>query len=162
MFRRTLVDFPTYYHTMMLTDRDGAATRQVPVPDGMSQLTSRYCWSPDGAFLVVWEGDNWKDGSGALRRLLRVVRVDDLSTAWTLEGKTLLGGCFDPLGGRVLAAAEDRLTLYAFPSGERLHGLSLSDFAPLSHVSTRVAVAFDTERDSVYFLGRDGSSIAGE
>ena len=77
-FRRTLVDFPTYYHTMMLTDRDGAATRQVPVPDGTSQLTSRHCWSPDGAFLVVWEGDNWKDGRGALRRLLRV------RCAWTI------------------------------------------------------------------------------
>ena len=155
-FRRTLVDFPTYYHTMMLTDRDGAATRQVPVPDGTSQLTSRHCWSPDGAFLVAWEGDNWKDGRGALSRRLKAFRVDDMSVAWTLEGETLLGGCFDPRGGRVLAAAEDTLTLYAFPSGERLHGLSLSDFAPLSHVSTRVAVAFDTERDSVYFLGRDG------
>ena len=155
-FRRTLVDFPTYYHTMMLTDRDGAAARRVAVPDGMSQLTSRYCWSPDGAFLVVWEGDNWKDGRGALRRRLRVVRVDDLSTAWMLEGKTLLGGCFDPSGQRILAAAEDRLTLYAFPSGERLHDLSLAELAPLHHISTRVAVAFDPERDSVYFLGTDG------
>ena len=155
-FRRTLVDFPTYYHTMMVTDREGAATTRVPLPDGMSQLTSRHCWSPDGAFLVLWEGDNWKDGRGALLRRLKAFRVDDMSVAWTLEGETLLGGCFDPRGGRILAAAEDRLTLYAFPSGERLHDLSLSDFAPLSHISTRVAVAFDPERDSVYFLGRDG------
>ena len=155
-FRRTLVDFPTYYHAMVLTGRDGAGTRQAPLPDGMSQLTSRHCWSPDGAFLVVWEGDNWKDGKGALRRRLKAFRVDDMSVAWTLEGETLLGGCFDPRGGRVLAAAEDRLTLYAFPSGERLHDLSLEGLAPLRHVSTRVAAAFDPERDSVYFLGRDG------
>ena len=134
-FRRTLVDFPTYYHTMMVTDREGAATTQVPLPDGMSHLTSRHCWSPDGAFLVLWEGDNWKDGRGALQRRLKAFRVDDMSVAWTLEGETLLGGCFDPRGGRVLAAAEDRLTLYAFPSGERLHDLSLSDFgAPEPHL----------------------------
>ena len=155
-FRRTLVDFPKYCHTMMITDRDGAATRHVPVADGTSQLTSRYCWSLDGAFLVVWEGDVWEGGRGARRRLLRVVRVDDLSTEWTLEGETLLGGCFDPLGERILAAAEDRLTLYAFPSGEPLHDLSLAGLAPLHHISTRVSVAFDPERDSVYFLGRDG------
>ena len=99
-FRRTLVDFPTYYHAMVLTGRDGAGTRQAPLPDGMSQLTSRHCWSPDGAFLVVWEGDNWKDGKGALRRRLKAFRVDDMSVAWTLEGETLLGGCFDPRGGR--------------------------------------------------------------
>ena len=155
-FRRTLVDFPTYYHTMMVTDREGAATTQVPLPDGVSHLTSRHCWSPDGAFLVLWEGDNWKDGKGALSRRLKAFRVDDMSVAWVLEGETLLGGCFDPRGGRVLAAAEDRLAVHAFPSGEPLHELSLSDFAPLSHISTRVAVAFDPETDAVYFLGRDG------
>ena len=155
-YRRTLVDFPTYYHTMIITDRDGAEARRVPLPDGMSQLTGRHCWSPDGDFLVVWEGDNWKDGRGALRRRLKAFRVEDMSVAWTIEGETLLGGCFDPRGGRVLAAAEDRLTLYAFPSGERLHELSLADLAPLGHISTRVAVAFDPERDSIYFLGRDG------
>ena len=155
-FRRTLVDFPKYYHTMMITDRDGAATRPVPLPDGISQLTSRHCWSPDGAFLVVWEGDVWEGGRGALHRRLKAFRVDDMSVAWTLEGETLLGGCFDPSGEKVLAAAEDRLTLYAFPSGERLDELSLEDLAPLHQISTRVSVAFDPERDSVYFLGRDG------
>ena len=155
-FRRTLVDFPIYYHAMMVTDRDGAATTRVPLPDGMSQLTSRHCWSPDGAFLVLWEGDNWKEGRGALSRRLRAFRVDDMSVAWTLEGETLLGGCFDPRGGRVLAAAEDRLTLYAFPSGNRLDELSLEGLAPLRHISTRVAVCFDSEEDTVYFLGRDG------
>ena len=155
-FRRTLVDFPKYYHTMMITDRDGAATRPVPLPDGISQLTSRHCWSPDGAFLVVWEGDVWEGGRGALHRRLKAFRVDDMSVAWTLEGETLLGGCFDPSGEKVLAAAEDRLTLYAFPSGEPLDELSLEDLAPLHHISTRVSVAFDPERDSVYFLGRDG------
>ncbi len=155
-FRRTLVDFPKYYHAMILTDPDGTSRRQIELPDGKSHVTGHHCWSPDGEHFVLWEGSVWTDGKGAEDRRLKVVRVDDLSTIWTLEGDTLLGGCFDPNGWRLLAASDDKLALHAIPSGEQLHELDLSELAPLRQMSTRVAVDFDTEDDAVYFLGTDG------
>ena len=51
---------------------------------------------------------------------------------------------------------EDELQLHAFPSGEPVARLCLSDLAPLRMQLTGPSVAFSQDGGNVYFLGEDG------
>ena len=147
VFRRTFFNVASPYRAAVLTDRELRSERQAPLPEGGSQLASRFCWGPDDRSLLVSE----TAGTSSLK----VFDVDDMSLAWSVDADGPLHGCFVPGGRQVLAVYEDALELFEPPSTAPVASLSLAALSPVQVPLTGPAVAFDRDEASVYFLGTD-------
>ena len=148
VFRRTFFNVTRPYRAALLTDRELRSERQAPLPGGASHLASRFCWPSDDRHLLLSE-------TGQTPRL-KILGVEDLSVAWSVESDGPVHGCFDPGGRRVLGVYEDSLRLFEPPSTEPVATLSLAPISPVRVVLTGPAVAFDQDGAVVYFLGEDG------
>ena len=134
---------------MMLTDRSGSFKTQLPNVEGSSQSTGHPCCSRDSQHVLVFEAR----GS---ERALKAFDIDDLTLVWHLEDEKLVGGCFDPRDQRVLCVQQDELHLNAFPSGDLIARLSLSNLSSVKIGITGPEVAFGPGGETLYFLGTDG------
>ena len=148
VFRRTFFDTAKPWRAAGLTDRELRSDRQVPLPDGGSHLASRSSWSPDDRRLLISET--------ARTCSLKIVDVDDLGVAWSVEANGPVHGCFLPGGSQVLGVYEDTLALFEPPSTEPVASLSLAPLSPVRVLLTGPVVAFDQDGAAIYFLGENG------
>ena len=148
VFRRTFFDAARPWRAAVLTDRELRTERQVPLPGGASHFASRFSWSPDDRRLLISET--------AEPSSLKIVDVEDLGVAWSVESDGPVHGCFGAGVTRVLGVYEDSLGLFEPPSTEPVASLSLAQLSPVRVLLTGPAVAFDQDGAVIYFLGEDG------
>lgn len=129
---------------------DMTANREYVLPRSpdFSQRISRNCWSPDDSQLIVTE---YRDDEARLV----VYEIATGAAVWSSEETAIVGGCFVPSTGRVLAVARDALTLYEYPSWTPYAQLRLSDTAQVKETLCGPVVFFAQNEEIVYFLGTD-------
>ena len=110
--------------------------------------TARFSWSPDSSSLLVTVSHN---GQGQLR----VIRLQDQSTAWNYESATIQRGVFSPQGDRILCICSDELLWFAYPEGTLLQRLSLASAASVWNYHTGAQIGFDLHATTIYFIGAD-------
>jgi hypothetical protein len=108
----------------------------------------RFGWNLDSsALLVTLSQGDW--------RQLRVIRLQDRSTSWSYEAKTIQSGVFSPRGDRILCICRDELLWFTYPEGVLIQRLSLASGASVRHFFTGPQVRFDLSNNAAYFLGED-------
>lgn len=110
--------------------------------------TARFGWSPDASSLLVTLSHKG-------RVELRVIRLQDQSTAWSYESATIQRGAFSPQGDRILCVCSDELLWFAYPQGTLLQRLSLASAASVWNYFTGPQIGFDRQATNVYFVGAD-------
>ena len=108
--------------------------------------TGRLSWSPDSSSLLVTLSHKG-------RVQLRVIRLQDQSTAWSYESETIQRGAFSPQGDRILCICSDELLWFAYPEGTLLQRLSLSSAASVWNYYTGPQIGFDLHATTIYFVG---------
>lgn len=108
--------------------------------------TGRFSWSPDSSSLLVTV---FHRGQGQLR----VIRLQDQSSAWSYESETIQRGAFSPQGDRILCICSDELLWFAYPEGILLQRFSLASAASVWNYFTGPQIGFDLRATTIYFVG---------
>lgn len=108
--------------------------------------TARFSWSPDSSSLLVRLSQKG-------RVQLRVIQLQDQSTAWSYESETIQRGAFSPQGDRILCICSDELLWFAYPEGTLLQRLSLASAASVWNYWTGPQIGFDLHATTIYFVG---------
>lgn len=145
---RTYLDNPEHHTGIMIVHLNEQREQVLPRPADFSQRISRYCWSPDNEQLLVTE-----HRQGESRLVIYQIATGEI--VWASEATDMMGGGFDPFTGHLAAVTNDALSMYELPSQIPYAQLRLSEAAPVRETLAGPTLFFDTDGETVYFLGRD-------
>ncbi|HRQ36563.1 MAG TPA: prolyl oligopeptidase family serine peptidase [Chloroflexota bacterium] len=145
-FQRQFLDEPELPRRVYLVEvQSGRCFPALDVFEGECE-TARFSWSPDSSSLLVTLSHNG-------RVELRVIGLQDQSTAWSYESETIQRGAFSPQGDQILCICSDELLWFAYPEGTFLQRLSLASAASVWNYYTGAQIGFDLHATAVYFVG---------